>query len=114
MLAFAFTGGQQALWKIFASSNQLLAAMVLSIASLWLLRQGRKFWFAFIPAVLMMVTTLVNLVLMLKNFLADPGKNATLLVADVVILAITAYLIFAGVREAIRFLTRRTRPGTPA
>jgi len=107
MLAFALTGGQKALWKIFATSNQLLAAMVLSIGALWLLRQGRRIWFAFVPAVLMLVTTVTNLVLMLKGFLAAPRENITLLTADVVILLITIYLFAAGVREAVRFLARR-------
>ncbi len=110
MLAFALTGGQKALWGIFAASNQLLAAMVLAIAALWLLRQGRKAWFAFIPAVLMLVTTLTSLVLKFRGFLEDPRKNATLLVADAVILAITAYLLVAGIREAVRFL--KSRPAT--
>jgi carbon starvation protein len=109
MLAFAMTGGQKALWKIFATSNQLLAAMVLSIASLWLLRQGKRFWFAFVPGVLMLITTVTNLVLMLKGFLSDPQKHATLLTADVLILAITIYLVIAGAREAVRFLAHRRR-----
>ncbi len=106
MLSFALTGGQKALWQIFATSNQLLAAMVLAIASLWLLRRRRSLWFAFIPGVLMMITTVTNLILMLKGFLADPGKNATLLAADVFILVITIYLVIVGVREAVRTFAR--------
>ena len=106
MLAFALTGGQKALWKIFATSNQLLAAMVLAIASLWLLRRRRRLWFAFVPGVLMLITTVTNLILMLKGFLADPGKNATLLTADVFILVITIYLVIVGAREAVRSYNR--------
>ena len=71
MLAFALTGGQKALWKIFATSNQLLAAMVLAIASLWLLRRRRSLWFAFVPGVLMMFTTVATLIIMVKGFLAE-------------------------------------------
>lgn len=117
MLAFALTGGVTALWKIFATSNQLLAAMVLAIASLWLLRRGRKFWFALVPAACMLATTAASLILLLKGFLAAPGKNATLLVADVLIMAITVYLLIAGIAEAVR-VVRRGRGGgdgqTPA
>jgi carbon starvation protein len=101
-LAFALTGGVTALWGIFATSNQLLAAMVLSLASLWLLRQGRRVWFAIIPAVLMLATTGASLVLMLKQFSAGPSRNPTLLVADVVIIIITAYLVLAGVRAVVQ------------
>ena len=109
MLVFAMTKFQAALWKIFATSNQLLAAMVLSLAALWLLRKGKKFWFALVPAVLMLITTATNLILMLLQFSKDPRKFFTLLVADIVIIAITAYLLMAGVREVVRYV-RRSRP----
>ncbi|MCD6303678.1 MAG: hypothetical protein J7M21_01805 [Planctomycetes bacterium] len=111
MLLFALTGGQKALWRIFATSNQLLAAMVLSIAALWLLRRGRRLWFALVPAVLMLATTLANLLLMLRKFLEAPSANAVLLVADVVIIVITVYLFAAGVLEAWRFVRRRRLAG---
>ncbi len=111
MLAFAMTGGQKALWAIFATSNQLLAALVLSIASLWLLRQGRSFWFALIPAAAMLVTTLTSLCLeiakLIPSLKTEPGKSLTLLIAQVTILCITAYLLVAGVSEAIRFVRAR-------
>ena len=112
MLAFALTGGQTALWKIFATSNQLLAAMVLSIGTLWLLRQGRQVWYIFIPAVLMLITTGTNLVLMFLDLRAKPGENATLLVADAVIMIITVYLFVAGIREAVRWMSRRAEAPT--
>jgi carbon starvation protein len=109
-LAFALTGGQQALWRIFATANQLLAAMVLALAALWLARHGRSMWFAVLPAVFMMVTTLASLVLLLQKFLAAPARNATLLTADIVLLGITAYLLFAGARV----MARRFSKGPPA
>jgi len=100
-LAFALTGGVKALWGIFATSNQLLAAMVLALASLWLLRQRRKIWFAFVPAVLMLITTGASLGLMLHKFNAAKTRNTTLLAADVLIIVITAYLLIAGIRAAV-------------
>jgi carbon starvation protein len=113
MLAFALTGGQKALWAIFATSNQLLAALVLSIASLWLLRQGRSFWFALIPAAAMLVTTLTSLCLeiakLVPKLTTEPGKSLTLLIAEVVILCITTYLLVAGIAEAARFIRTRGR-----
>lgn len=100
-LTFALTGGVRVLWGIFATSNQLLAAMVLALAALWLLRRGRRLWFAFIPAVAMLATTSAGLILMLRKFLGDPAKHATLLAANIVIMIITAYLLIAGVRAAL-------------
>ena len=107
MLALALTGGQKALWKVFGTSNQLLAAIVLALAALWLLRKGKRAWFAFVPAALMLVTTGTNLVLLLVRLAAGGRKNATLIVADVVIMAITVYLLTAGARAAVAFLRRR-------
>ena len=107
MLVFALTRAQNALWTVFATSNQLLAAMVLSLASLWLLKQKRRIWFAFIPAVAMLITTATNLVLLLLKFLKAPGENLTLLIADIVIMVITTYLFVAGIRAAVRFFRER-------
>ena len=116
MLAFALTGGVTALWAIFATSNQLLAALVLALASLWLLRQGRRMWYALLPGVAMLATTAVSLVMLGRKFYAgirsglEQGKpvagSVTLLVADVVIIIITAYLLVAGVRAAVKQLRR--------
>jgi carbon starvation protein len=101
-LIFALTGGVAALWGIFATCNQLLAAMVLFLASVWLIRQGRRFLFAAIPAVLMLVTTVASLIQLLRTYLQDPGQHATLLVADLVVMGILAYLLVAGTRLALR------------
>jgi len=115
MLIFAFSGGQRALWEIFATANQLLAAMVLALATLWLARQGRSYAFAIIPAAAMMVTTVASLILLLGKFHAT---SAVLFWADVVILVITAYLLFAAGRTiAARLRARRpaaVRQGQPA
>jgi carbon starvation protein len=100
-LAFALTGGVTALWGIFATANQLLAAMVLLLASLWLLKQGQKRWFAFVPAVGMLATTIASLILLLRTYLTHPAKYATLLTADIVMLVLTAYLLIFGTKKAI-------------
>ena len=57
MLWFAFSNTANTIWKMFGTANQLLAALVLIIITCWLLERGRKSWFAFIPAVLMLLTT---------------------------------------------------------
>lgn len=111
MLAFALTGGQKALWAIFATSNQLLAALVLAIAALWLLRQKRSFWFALVPAVAMLVTTLTSLCMaigdLVPKLMTEPEKSVPLVIAEGLTLVITIYLLIAGVREAIRLVRSR-------
>ncbi|MCJ7543657.1 MAG: hypothetical protein MUP47_03665, partial [Phycisphaerae bacterium] len=107
MLLFALTGGQRALWAIFATANQLLAGMVLALAALWLARRGRSFWFALLPAVAMMVTTAASLILLLRTYLASPRTYLPLLVADIVIMVITVYLLLGGLRAVAAGLRRR-------
>jgi len=107
MLLFALTGGATALWGIFATANQLLAAFVLLLASLWLLSLGRRLAFALIPALAMLATTAAGLILLLKKYLTDPSAYATLLAADVVILLLTVYLLGVGVVTAVRRLRQR-------
>ena len=101
-LLFALSGGVKALWGIFATCNQLLAAMVLYLASVWLIRQGRRYLFAAVPAVLMLVTTVASLIQLLQKYLAAPAENATLLVATLVVMGILVYLLAAGARLTLR------------
>lgn len=113
MLWLAFSGGILQLWKIFATSNQLLATFVLAIGSVWLIRNGKRVWYVLLPALFMLATTGASLLILLRKFL--PGRtpegitvgNATLFGADVVLLALTAYLLVAGVMEICRALRER-------
>ncbi len=107
MLLFALTGGAQSLWAIFATANQLLAAMVLLLASLWLLRQGKRKWFAFAPALFMLATTCASLVILFQKFSKNPMQNLTLLVADIVIIILTVLLLAAGWMATIKVLRER-------
>lgn len=47
----------QNLWTMFASANQMLAALTLLTASLWLLKKRLNFWIALLPMVFMVVTS---------------------------------------------------------
>ena len=45
------------LWTMFASANQMLAALTLLTASLWLFKNKLKFWIAALPMCFMVVTS---------------------------------------------------------
>jgi len=113
MLVMAFSGGILQLWKLFATSNQLLAAFVLGIGSIWLLRNGRRTWYVLTPALFMLVTTAASLLTLLSRFrpgMGADGKpvgNPTLFAADVVVIALTVYLVLAGIRELLAAARRR-------
>ena len=57
--------GLSLLWQLFGAANQLLAALALMAATVWLARTGRRNFFTRIPMVLMMLVTLCALVLKL-------------------------------------------------
>jgi carbon starvation protein len=50
-------GGWRKFWLLFGSSNQLLAAMTLLAASVWLRRVGRPVWFTLAPALFVLAIT---------------------------------------------------------
>jgi carbon starvation protein len=50
-------GGSKSIWPIFASSNQLLAALTLLGCGLWLLRHKRPIWVVLAPMLFMMLTS---------------------------------------------------------
>lgn len=125
-LLFAFSGGLRALWNIFATANQLLAAMVLLLGTLWLLKRGKRVWNILVPAIAMLVTTIASLVLCflkyvaaLQNLPSDAAKrqpvlmqNSVLLAAAVVLFAITVYLLASGARAAARLSSQKNPPAT--
>jgi carbon starvation protein len=111
MLLLAFSGGILQLWQIFATSNQLLAAFVLGLGSIWLLRRGSRAWFVVGPAIFMLATTCASLIQLVFKFLPRtvdgvPAGNRTLFIADLVLIALTAYLIVAAVRELMAMYRR--------
>jgi carbon starvation protein len=56
-------GSWRTFWTLFGTSNQLLAALSLLGVSVWLKKDGRRFWFTLTPAVLVAIVTLSSLAL---------------------------------------------------
>ena len=64
----AYGHGYKAIWPIFGSANQLLAALTLVVATVWLARKAIKIWFVAIPAAFMAATTIGALIsLLVRN-----------------------------------------------
>jgi carbon starvation protein len=113
MLVFAFNNSALSLWALFATSNQLLAALVLGVVTFWLVRQGFKFFYTLIPAVAMLGTTVTMLVLELNRFLHMPEKTPPapipwdLVGAAVVIIALTAGLVVMSLKGIVEIVRQR-------
>ena len=102
--ALLLGAGTKGLWPIFASANQLLAALSLLGVTLWLLAKGKRAWLVFLPMVFMLVTSGLALVnLFRQNVVAWSAKGfstgGVLTLATAFLLVMAAVLIgFAATR----------------
>jgi len=109
MLFFALNSTIMSAWKIFGAGNQLIAALAMTVVTVWLLRHGRPFWFTIAPAVLMAVTTFATLILSLLKYRAPPGTGrllapgtGPLAFATLLLLALAAGVLFISIRKFAR------------
>ena len=110
MWVMASSNAATAIWTVFGSSNQLLAALALLVVSTWLLNRGRQAWFTLAPAAFMMATTLYSLVLLMERHI--PAGNYLLVTADIVLFALALGVIAIAIRTHAR--SRVVAAGTVA
>ncbi|MFC1511669.1 carbon starvation protein A [Candidatus Latescibacterota bacterium] len=96
MWILAYKNAFSALWPIFGTANQLLAALGLIAVSAWLLIRRRRYIFALLPAIFMIVTTLASLVILMLNYLR--GKNYILIMTDAFMFLLTIGVIILAVK----------------
>jgi carbon starvation protein len=102
MLLLGWGKGYKMLWDIFGSSNQLLAALALLVATTWLLHHRRTIWYTLLPALFMLVTSITMMVrLLVKKFIPGWPATAPLAVADILILVLTIGILGLTVRRWI-------------
>jgi len=100
MWGLAYSNAFNALWPIFGTANQLLAAMALLTVSAWLLLRKRRNWFTLIPAVFMVATTLVSLGILLVGYIRK--ENYILIAADLLLLALSAGVVALSVKTFMK------------
>ncbi|MGM0461917.1 MAG: carbon starvation CstA family protein [Fibrobacterota bacterium] len=85
-------GNWQAIWPVFGASNQLIASLVLIVATTWLVKRNRPALFTALPALFMLITTLAALIYQMTVFLGGDEKKY-LLAATAGILIILALIL---------------------
>ena len=98
-------GNYQAIWPIFGASNQLIASLVLIVASVYLFTRNRKFLFTAVPAVIMLITTIGALVYKTYSFLTAEKANILLATISVILIILAIFLSVTGLVSAIRART---------
>lgn len=110
--ALALTGQWAVLWPAFGTSNQLIAALALLVGSCWMMRRGRAAIYTFIPACIMLATTLAAFIYQLHGALTrtDPltglGNPNWFLAGVVTLLILLALAVFW---EGVEVLLRQRR-----
>lgn len=105
MWMLAYTNVFSALWPIFGTGNQMLAALSLIAVSIWLLMRGKNSIFTFLPAVFMVATTIASLIILMKKYIKE--QNAILIGADAFLLLFSAGVIMVAIQSLIRLRNGR-------
>jgi carbon starvation protein len=100
-------GNWRAIWPVFGAANQLVASLVLIVASVYLLMRKRNFAFTAVPAGIMLVTTVAALVYQAYGFATAEGEQRNILLAVVSVILIflaifLAYTALVAVGQAKR------------
>ncbi len=117
MLFFALNSTIMAAWKIFGAGNQLIAALTLTVVTVWLLQRGRTIWFTILPALFMMATTYTTLLISLQRYLAPAGSGrlvaegqGPLAFAALLLLVLATGVVVISIRKFRVLLAERKRP----
>ena len=112
MWVLAYFNTFAALWPIFGTANQLLAALSLIAISTWLYLRGRKNLITLIPAIFMILTTTASLLILLFTKYI-PTLNPTLLVADVLLLLLSLGVVYLSIKTMMRLIKENKAKKAP-
>lgn len=96
-------GSWTAIWPVFGSANQLLAALALMAIAVWLKKSGRNYKMFMIPMIFMYTVTVIALGLLIKTNIAKANYILVVfpvfLLALSVVLAVQAFKVFGSSGE---------------
>lgn len=92
------------LWQMFGTTNQLLAGLTLLCVSLFLFKLSRPVWYTVLPMFAMLGISMLAMLLNLSQLWSAEVRNWPLIVVNVVVLAMTGWMI---VEAAVSFARGR-------
>lgn len=104
-----FGKGGLILWPLFGTSNQLLAALSLTVVSVYLVKRRIAWYYTALPMVLMIGMTSWAMVLNIEDFLLA-GKIHLLLIGAI-LLGIEVFIIIASI-QAVRTVALQAGPSS--
>ena len=107
IFAFYKIGGKPAglaLWRLFGTTNQLLAGLALLAVSLYLYQRGKNPWYTAVPMVFMAVSTIAAMFSNLRDFYAQWDEGGSILfVIGLVLLVLAFWLMGEAIVAVVRF-----------
>ena len=100
-------GSWESIWPIFGASNQLIAALVLIVVSIYLLSLRKQAAYTFYPAIFMLVTTMVALIYTFLNFVRE--RKVLLAGVGCVLFLLAFFMCFEAARTWARMRAGRER-----
>ncbi len=100
-----FSGSGMAIWPIFGSANQLLAALTFLTIAVWMIRQGKSAKFALYPMILMFAVTVTALWQLVYKYYQSGGY--VLASAGLLLLILAIFLVIEGYRSVKRGKVKR-------
>ncbi len=95
--ALAYPNAYTAIWPLFGTTNQMMAALTLITISLWLAYRARPVWYTVLPAIFMVATTTVSLVIISLKTMNKLGQEFSSSLLTLFILGIILLLFSIGV-----------------
>jgi len=89
--ALALSGKWSAIWPMFGTANQLVAALALIVVTSWLLSKGKTIKFTLLPSLIMLATTVGALVYQIIRFVK--GEDWLLLFIALTLLSLALYML---------------------
>jgi carbon starvation protein len=98
ILVIIFFGFWQWLWILFAGANQMLAAIALLLASIWLAKRMKSYWWTFWPAVFIFITALAALFYsaIYQPIISVQGLNPDRLIGSLLVFIFGLVFIISG------------------
>jgi carbon starvation protein len=95
------------LWPLFGATNQLIAALALLVATVYLGKRGKPTVFTLVPMLLMLAITGAAMTYKIRDFVMGGGATLHLLVIGIAIVVLQVWMIVEIV------VNYRSRTGTP-
>jgi carbon starvation protein len=98
VLAITQAGGKGGLilWPLFGTTNQLLAALTLTVVSVWLRKTGRPYLYTFVPMLLVVTATIIAMLGEVRSHVV--AANWLLAGSASCILVLSSWVVIEGVR----------------